>query len=110
MNEFRIKPQTLERFMAEDPNNTISKHVQAIAGRVRDRAKEKAPVAKPDEDAKPGELRDSIHVKADPDNFGSYLVGSDVPYAPDIEFGTIRQAAQPFLRPAMDEIKTEGRA
>lgn len=30
------------------------------------------------------------------------LVGTAVEYGPHVEFGTIRQAAQPFLRPALD--------
>ena len=33
------------------------------------------------------------------------VVGTDVEYAPYIEFGTSRMAAQPYLRPALDENK-----
>ena len=32
-------------------------------------------------------------------------VGSDVEHAPYVEFGTINQAAQPFLRPAIKQSK-----
>lgn len=33
--------------------------------------------------------------------------GDEVPYASDIEFGNERQAAQPFLRPAFEEVAAE---
>ena len=29
------------------------------------------------------------------------IVGTNVAYAPHVEFGTVRQSAQPFLRPAL---------
>jgi HK97 gp10 family phage protein len=36
------------------------------------------------------------------------LVGSNVSYAPHVEFGTENQAAQPFLRPAARSVLKEG--
>lgn len=52
-----------------------------------------------------GRLRSSIQASAlKRDRRGSYVeVGTNVEYAPYVEFGTIRQAPQPFLRPAFLE-------
>ena len=36
-------------------------------------------------------------------------VGTDVDYGPDVEFGTSRMRAQPYLRPALDQNKSEVR-
>jgi HK97 gp10 family phage protein len=40
-------------------------------------------------------------------NGASIDIGTNVEYAPHVEFGTIHQSAQPFLRPAFDEKKVE---
>lgn len=40
-------------------------------------------------------------------NSASIKVGTNVEYAPYVEFGTIYQQAQPYLRPAFDEKKSE---
>lgn len=45
-----------------------------------------------------GRLRSSITVKRTPDGA---VVGSNVEYAPYVEYGTSRMAAQPYLRPAV---------
>ena len=45
-----------------------------------------------------GRLRASITVKRTPDGA---VVGSNVEYAPYVEYGTSKMAAQPFLRPAV---------
>lgn len=34
-----------------------------------------------------------------------YYVGTDVHYAPYVEFGTYKMQAQPFLRPSADEVR-----
>lgn len=34
-------------------------------------------------------------------------VGTNVEYAPHVEYGTVKMAAQPYLRPAMDEDQGE---
>lgn len=49
-----------------------------------------------------GRLRNSITHVALPDEKAVYI-GSNVEYAPDVELGTSRQKAQPFLRPAASE-------
>nr|AUN37290.1 hypothetical protein [uncultured bacterium] len=45
-----------------------------------------------------GALRDSIG--ADPVDSLTVRVGSDMPYAPYVEYGTSRSPAQPYLTPA----------
>ena len=49
-----------------------------------------------------GRLRNSITHVALPDEKAVYI-GTNVEYAPDVELGTSRQKAQPFLRPAASE-------
>lgn len=50
-----------------------------------------------------GRLKNSIGTrKADEMDF---QVGSDVEYAPDQEFGSMRNAPQPYLRPALEKNK-----
>lgn len=49
-----------------------------------------------------GRLRSSIQHVPGRDARGVYVdVGTNVEYAPHVEFGTQRQAAQPYLRPAL---------
>lgn len=49
-----------------------------------------------------GRLRSSIQHVPGRDDRGPYVdVGSNVKYAPFIEFGTFRAMAQPYLRPAL---------
>lgn len=55
---------------------------------------------------KSGNLSRSIHTEITGTN--TYVqadIGTDVEYAPYVEFGTIHQSAQPYLRPAFDEQK-----
>ena len=68
---------------------------------IEDSAKDKAPV-------QTGALRDSIIT--DVQRKGSEIiveVGPTVDYADDVEFGRLRKAAQPYLRPAVDETEQE---
>lgn len=66
---------------------------------IEGRAKELVPV-------KTGNLRRSLmtEVQATP-NGATARVGTGVDYAPYVEFGTRRQRAQPYLRPAFDSQK-----
>jgi HK97 gp10 family phage protein len=65
-------------------------------------AKAKAPVLT-------GNLRRSIHTEVSSSGTKAQArVGTNTEYAPHVEFGTSRQRAQPYLRPAYDENK--GRA
>lgn len=51
-----------------------------------------------------GRLRSSITSVPGEDSLGPYVeVGTNVEYGAYVEFGTSRQAAQPFLRPALAE-------
>ena len=52
-----------------------------------------------------GRLRDSINTAVGRDEV---IVGTNVEYAPYVEYGTSRSIAQPFLRPAVDLVS--GRA
>lgn len=50
-----------------------------------------------------GRLRASINWRLEADARGLLaIVGTDVEYAPYVEFGTSRMSAQPFLRPALE--------
>lgn len=69
-----------------------------IADAVAQRARNRAPVDT-------GALAASIHRVKLPD--GSFVVGSSVPYASDVEFGTSKQRAQPYMRPALDSVKVD---
>ena len=70
-----------------------------IADAVAQRARNRAPVDT-------GALAASIHRVKLPD--GSFLVGSSVPYASDVEFGTSRnKGPQPYMRPASDSVKVD---
>lgn len=50
-----------------------------------------------------GRLRQSIGVRRIGD--GHYRVGTNVSYAPFVEFGTRHTRAQPFLRPALEKVR-----
>lgn len=51
-----------------------------------------------------GRLRSSIVMRKGRDGMGFYVeIGTNVSYAPFVEFGTSRQRAQPFLLPAVAE-------
>ena len=49
-----------------------------------------------------GNLRDSIKYSID-ENEPAVLIGTNVEYAPYVEFGTVKMQAQPYLRPAVIE-------
>lgn len=69
---------------------------------VQNRARELAPVDT-------GRLRGSITHVPGRDGRGYYVdVGSNVEYAPFVEFGTSKQPAQPWLRPALAEAVAAG--
>jgi len=93
----------LARMHAMAEEDALDDVVIAAAQMVASDARAKAPVLS-------GTLRRSITVEAV--GPGDVRVGSDVPYARRIEYGfdgsdsrgrTYHQAAQPYLRPAIDE-------
>ena len=77
---------------------------------IAEAAKRWAPVAKESGGgAIPGELRDSIQVWESGRDFrGPYVdVGTREPYAMYMEFGTKFVTQQPFMRPAIAEVRNE---
>jgi HK97 gp10 family phage protein len=53
-----------------------------------------------------GRLQASIEIKGISE--GTVIVGSDVPYAAAVEYGTYKQEASPFLAPQLDRMLTQG--
>jgi HK97 gp10 family phage protein len=86
------------RQLLESQNGPTAKYLMKVAIRVQTRAKRKCPVDT-------GRLRSSITHEAGQDSKGLLVrIGTNVHYAPYVEFGTIRMRPQPFLRPALDEV------
>ncbi len=55
-----------------------------------------------------GNLKRSIHPElVNEDGTEVVYVGTDVEYAEPVEFGTSRQTAQPYLRPAFDKLEDD---
>ena len=54
-----------------------------------------------------GRLRQSIGVQRVGE--GHYRVGTNVQYAPLLEFGTRRMAARPFIRPSLEKVRARVR-
>lgn len=48
-----------------------------------------------------GNLSNSINVTSISD--GTATIGTNLEYAPHVEYGTIKMRAQPYMRPAIDE-------
>jgi HK97 gp10 family phage protein len=79
----------------ESPAGPTGKMLLRRATRIERGAKRGAPVDT-------GRLRSSITHSLERDVAGLVaVVGTDVDYAPFVELGTSRAAAQPFLRPAL---------
>lgn len=69
--------------------------LQRVAIAVQNEARQLCPVDT-------GRLRASIQHVMGEDDRGPYAdVGTNVQYGPYVEYGTSRQAAQPFMRPAL---------
>lgn len=74
------------------------KGLARVGLRVQNAARELCPVDT-------GRLRASIVSVPGRDTIGPYVeVGTNVEYAPFVEYGTSRAPAQPFLRPALAEV------
>ena len=71
----------------------------AVGMQVESWAKVKCPVDT-------GNLRNSITNEV-VDNERAVYIGSAVEYGPHVELGTVRQKAQPFLKPAVTEHKSD---
>lgn len=80
------------------PNGPTSRFMLRTGIRVSNQAKANCPVDT-------GRLRASIGVSQSFDTEGAVTtVGSNVEYAAYVELGTSRQRAQPYLRPALNEV------
>lgn len=78
------------------PEGPVGKDLTRRAVRVETAAKRLAPVDT-------GRLRSSISRELGRDGQGLVaVIGTNVHYAPHVEFGTVRMRAQPYLRPALD--------
>jgi HK97 gp10 family phage protein len=72
------------------------KALKTLAAEVKKEAKARAPV-------KSGALRDSIHYKKI--ESGLYSVQDEVEYGQFVELGTHKMAAQPFMAPAVEQVR-----
>lgn len=77
----------------EELDKKIARALEAVGAAAETYAKELCPVDT-------GHLRDSITHSVDDD---TVYLGSDVEYAPYVEFGTYKQKPQPFMGPAMQD-------
>lgn len=78
----------------------IARALEAVGATAEAYAKELCPVDT-------GRLRDSITYSV---NDNTVYLGSDVEYAPYVEFGTHKQKPQPFMSPAMQDHLDEYKA
>lgn len=92
--------------IVENIKSQAYQYMLKAAEEVRERAEEMCPV-------KTGRLRDSIVVTGNGSD--SVTVGSDLPYAADVEFGHVEKLkngaerhvpASPYLTPALEEVRS----
>jgi HK97 gp10 family phage protein len=81
--------------VTQEGRKTVQREVLRATLAVQRRAKERCPVDT-------GRLRNSIAVELE-DGGMNGAVGTNVEYAPFVEFGTSRMPAQPYLLPAFEE-------
>ena len=91
----RFNPDAL-RALLQSPQGPVVKDLIRRARKVENRAKQLCPVDT-------GRLRSSISMSAPQTERGSVTihVGTNVEYAPFLEYGTSRMSARPFLEPAL---------
>jgi len=106
-------PEALDLFDRVDAAlqaTTLQPELGSLAERGRDIARSLAPVyaGPPEKGVVPGELKEKIFSHSyEKNGEPAALFGTrdeEVPYAPDVEFGNHNDAAQPFLRPAFDQV------
>lgn len=82
------------------PSGPVGRELERRALQVERAAKQLCPVDT-------GRLRASINHRLEADGQGLVaIIGSDVEYAPYVEFGTRYMRAQPYLRPALNAAVT----
>lgn len=87
--------------IAKQKEEAIERAFEAIGMQAEGYAKLKCPVDT-------GHLRDSISHQYVPNDNAEYI-GTNVKYAPYVEFGTSKMKAQPFLKPSASEHAEEYR-
>lgn len=88
--------------LTDEGRRKVNNELKRIAIQTVREAKDRAPVDT-------GRLRTSITFEEEQNRNGflKLVVGSNVDYAPFVEFGTERQAAQPYLRPALRQVLSD---
>ena len=87
------------RDMVEQVTKALPEAMLESVSIIEASAKEKAPV-------RTGALRDSIISDVEETTTEvSVEVGPTIDYADDVEFGGVRRAAKPYLRPSIDELE-----
>ncbi len=95
------------RELFESPSGEVAKDLQRRALQVERAAIRLCPVGTPESTGKKGyrggRLRSSITNEIGTDSQGLVAtIGTNVEYAPYVELGTSKMAAQPFLLPALE--------
>jgi HK97 gp10 family phage protein len=90
LTELQAKLQELAA--TANDKRTQQRALKTAAKPIRDTASRLAP-------RRTGRLASSIVIT---ETSSGVAVGTDVPYAGPVEFGTVHQSAQPFIRPALD--------
>lgn len=78
--------------VVDEINDAVLRALEQIGMAAEGYAKDLCPVDT-------GRLRNSITHTVD-ESTGAVYIGTNVEYAPYVELGTVKQAAQPFLKPA----------
>lgn len=81
--------------MKPEVERKIDRKLKQLGFKIEAEAKKKCPVDT-------GRLRASITTTVEG---GKVIVGSNVKYAPYVEWGTEKMEAQPYLRPAIDLVR-----
>ena len=99
MSDFLVFDEGALEELFSSANGPAGKYLKQQGLKVARRAKRNCPVDT-------GRLRSSITEALGTDSQGLVeRIGTDVDYAPHVEFGTSRMRAQPFLRPALDAVR-----
>lgn len=85
--------------LTDQGKEKVNKELEKKAIKIVRESKEQAPVDT-------GRLRSSITYEKTilQSGLARIFVGTNVEYAPHVEFGTVKMPAQPFLRPALREV------
>lgn len=103
MIKFEFNSDDLEKkfaAIAKDADNIAKEVVEQVGSLVKTNARHYVPVDT-------GALKGSIDLVV---NGNEAIIGSPLDYAAHVEYGTVNQAAQPYLTPALNDAdaKTEG--